>query len=253
MWLAIGGGVDGGERGGARARGQRAGGQTRTTLGAGAGAGGPIGTGATPGSGIRDAEGDRTAAGRSHPGEVDARGGGRGDTIDVRGPNGRRETVRLIGIDAPERGRCGFRAATETLARVLRAGEIELIPGAEDERDRYQRVLRYVEVGARDAGRVLIEHGLAIARYDSRDGYGAHPREDDYGAADRASENVTCEELPPPPAADPPAPAPRGEEPQDAPFENCDQARDAGAAPVQRGEAGYGGHLDGDDDGIACE
>ena len=37
------------------------------------------------------------------------------------------------------------------------------------------------------------------------------------------------------------------------PFANCDAARAAGAAPVRRGDPGYGAHLDGDGDGVACE
>ncbi len=36
-------------------------------------------------------------------------------------------------------------------------------------------------------------------------------------------------------------------------YENCDAVRAAGAAPVHRGDPGYGSHLDGDNDGIACE
>lgn len=36
-------------------------------------------------------------------------------------------------------------------------------------------------------------------------------------------------------------------------FRNCTEARAAGAAPVNRGEAGYGPHLDRDGDGIGCE
>lgn len=36
-------------------------------------------------------------------------------------------------------------------------------------------------------------------------------------------------------------------------FRNCDAARAAGAAPVRRGEPGYGPHLDRDNDGIGCE
>ncbi|MFN4154512.1 MAG: excalibur calcium-binding domain-containing protein [Paracoccaceae bacterium] len=36
-------------------------------------------------------------------------------------------------------------------------------------------------------------------------------------------------------------------------FRNCAEARAAGAAPVYRGEAGYGRHLDRDNDGIGCE
>lgn len=36
-------------------------------------------------------------------------------------------------------------------------------------------------------------------------------------------------------------------------YKNCSQARAAGAAPIRRGEPGYGSHLDRDGDGIACE
>jgi hypothetical protein len=36
-------------------------------------------------------------------------------------------------------------------------------------------------------------------------------------------------------------------------FENCDAARAAGAAPVRRGDPGYGPHLDRDGDGTGCE
>jgi hypothetical protein len=36
-------------------------------------------------------------------------------------------------------------------------------------------------------------------------------------------------------------------------YANCAAARAAGAAPVYRGEPGYGSHLDRDNDGIGCE
>jgi len=36
-------------------------------------------------------------------------------------------------------------------------------------------------------------------------------------------------------------------------FRNCAAARAAGAAPVRRGDPGYGSHLDRDNDGIGCE
>ena len=36
-------------------------------------------------------------------------------------------------------------------------------------------------------------------------------------------------------------------------FANCSAARAAGAAPVRRGQAGYGSHLDSDGDGVGCE
>jgi hypothetical protein len=62
----------------------------------------------------------------------------------------------------------------------------------------------------------------------------------------------------PPPANAPPSDKHEGQSvlPQDGPavyFKNCSQARSAGAAPIRRGEPGYGSHLDRDGDGIACE
>jgi hypothetical protein len=36
-------------------------------------------------------------------------------------------------------------------------------------------------------------------------------------------------------------------------FRNCTAARAAGAAPVRRGDPGYGRHLDRDGDGVGCE
>ena len=36
-------------------------------------------------------------------------------------------------------------------------------------------------------------------------------------------------------------------------FRNCAAARAAGAAPLFRGQQGYGSHLDRDNDGVACE
>jgi hypothetical protein len=36
-------------------------------------------------------------------------------------------------------------------------------------------------------------------------------------------------------------------------YRNCDAARAAGAAPVHRGDPGYGSHLDRDGDGVGCE
>ena len=37
------------------------------------------------------------------------------------------------------------------------------------------------------------------------------------------------------------------------PYANCAAVRAAGAAPVYRGQPGYGSHLDRDNDGIGCE
>ena len=111
-----------------------------------------------------------------------------GDTVDVDGVG----RIRVIGIDTPERGACGYESATQAMSVLVLDQDVTLVPGAADDEDRYGRLLRYVDVGAVDAGLSLIEDGWAIARYDSRDGYGAHPREEQYVAADLAAPDLGC-------------------------------------------------------------
>ena len=41
--------------------------------------------------------------------------------------------------------------------------------------------------------------------------------------------------------------------PASSAFRNCAAARAAGAAPVYRGDPGFGDHLDRDGDGVGCE
>jgi endonuclease YncB( thermonuclease family) len=112
-----------------------------------------------------------------------------GDTIDVLGPDGVTERVRLIGIDAPEFRDCGFEPAYDLMAALVLDRVVELVPGTREDRDRFGRILRYVDVDGVDAGLELIRAGLAVARYDSRDGYGRHDREDEYVAADEGLKN----------------------------------------------------------------
>ncbi|WP_433331677.1 excalibur calcium-binding domain-containing protein [Spirillospora sp. CA-294931] len=51
-----------------------------------------------------------------------------------------------------------------------------------------------------------------------------------------------------------PAPKPtRTRKPPSAYYPNCAAARAAGAAPVHRGDPGYGRHLDRDGDGVGCD
>ena len=52
-------------------------------------------------------------------------------------------------------------------------------------------------------------------------------------------------------ASDSPAPSEAHSVAQ--PFSSCAMARAAGAAPVRRGDPGYGSHLDRDNDGVGCE
>lgn len=86
-----------------------------------------------------------------------------GDTIRVmRG--GVEDTVRLVGINTPERGECWADEATAGLGAILADGPVRLERDVSD-RDAYGRLLRFVMTpqGA-DAGGVLIDDGHAIAR-----------------------------------------------------------------------------------------
>ena len=105
-----------------------------------------------------------------------------GDTIEL----GNGAGVRIVGIDTPEEGSCGYDAAAANMERLVLGKRVRLTVSDEDQ-DRYGRWLRYVDVGAMDAGLRQIKRGFAIARYDSRDGYGFHVREPRYIAADGAS------------------------------------------------------------------
>ena len=112
-----------------------------------------------------------------------------GDTIVVR-LDGTEQSVRLIGIDTPEttkgKNECAGKEATTSL-RMLIGGEPVLLiaDDTQADRDRYDRLLRYVEVDGQDAGLSLIEHGLAREyTYRESDPY---VRQDRYRAAhDRA-------------------------------------------------------------------
>lgn len=73
-----------------------------------------------------------------------------GDTITVQTANGRRESVRLVGIDTPETGK-GSRAlecygleASEFTAGLLAGIDTVWLEQDIEDRDRYDRLLRYV-------------------------------------------------------------------------------------------------------------
>ena len=167
-----------------------------------------------------------------------------GDTVELRNGDG----VRLLGIDTPEEGECGYDAATQHMERLVLGRSVRLVEATEDT-DRYDRLLRYVIAAGVDAGLRQIQSGQAIARYDSRDGYGPHPREDRYIAVDRKTPNAHRCVAPTPKPAPKPAPTPQ----PTFYFENCTEVEAAGAAPIYRGDRGYSTDLDADGDGVACE
>lgn len=85
-----------------------------------------------------------------------------GDTLHVRLDDGRRERVRLIGIDTPERGACLSGRATGS-ARALADDQRVLLRGdsTQDTRDRHGRLLAYAWVRGRDLGFQQVASGLA--------------------------------------------------------------------------------------------
>jgi endonuclease YncB( thermonuclease family) len=109
-----------------------------------------------------------------------------GDTIRLSSG----EYVRLIGMDAPEVGECGYTKAKKQLDRWVGAHVRLVNPASVDNRDQYGRLLRYVQASGRDTGLALIRKGLAKARYDGLDGYDWHPRQKEYRRADRLSPDV---------------------------------------------------------------
>jgi endonuclease YncB( thermonuclease family) len=106
-----------------------------------------------------------------------------GDTVVVDGFG----PVRLVGIDTPEQGRCGYREATSAMVSLVLGKQVHLVRGSTEDADVYGRLLRYVEVDGTDAGAVLLRDGYARARYNSSDGYPRHFREARYDSLDQDS------------------------------------------------------------------
>lgn len=87
-----------------------------------------------------------------------------GDTIVVGTKTGE-EKVRVIGIDTPElRDRECYAVEAKQFAARMLGGEWVVLrsdPGVPD-RDRYGRLLRYVQVGRADYGQQAIDTGMAV-------------------------------------------------------------------------------------------
>jgi micrococcal nuclease len=88
-----------------------------------------------------------------------------GDTIEAR-IGGRREDVRLIGVDTPETVKpgapveCFGPAASRFTHHLLERRRVHLIFGVE-RRDTYGRLLAYVHLGRRFVNALLVRRGLA--------------------------------------------------------------------------------------------
>ena len=91
-----------------------------------------------------------------------------GDTLDVELSDGTVDRVRIIGINAPESGECFADEATAGLADLVAGERVELIADRTD-RDRYDRLLRYVELAGEDIGARLVSDGLSVVRVSEPD------------------------------------------------------------------------------------
>ncbi len=106
--------------------------------------------------------------------------------------------VRVIGMDSPERGRCGAATATALAKRLAPVGSRIRLgnPASVVDTDAYGRKLRYVERVTSSGARVDIAKRQVVrgskARYDGRDGYQWHPRQAAYRGADARHANFSC-------------------------------------------------------------
>ncbi len=93
-----------------------------------------------------------------------------GDTIEVSLEDGIKEIVRIIGIDTPEilygetASDCFAQEARERMEELLFNGYISLEKNnVGEDRDKYERLLRFVSVNEEDVGSILIKEGYARA------------------------------------------------------------------------------------------
>lgn len=91
-----------------------------------------------------------------------------GDTIIVEG--GR--DVRLLGMDADERGHPCYKLASERLEQLVLNKEVRLESDSRD-KDKYGRYLRWIWLGDELINERLVVEGMAVARHGDDDKYAA--------------------------------------------------------------------------------
>ena len=82
-----------------------------------------------------------------------------GDTVIING-----ESVRLLGIDSDERGYPCYNAAKKRIEELVLNKEVVLEKDNED-KDQYQRYLRYLFLDGGNIGLQMVEEGLAVSRF----------------------------------------------------------------------------------------
>lgn len=93
-----------------------------------------------------------------------------GDTVKVKLGNGSKKKVRMIGIDTPEQGQCGYKKAKRKLNKFTPRGtKVKLVSDStQTNKDRHGRLLRYVHKGTTDANKRQVAKGMAtVYVYDN--------------------------------------------------------------------------------------
>ena len=85
-----------------------------------------------------------------------------GDTVDVE-IDGKKDVVRLIGINAPETGECFGRESANKARAILNSKVVVLeADPSQDDRDKYNRILRYIFLSDKsNFGELMINNGFA--------------------------------------------------------------------------------------------
>ncbi len=96
--------------------------------------------------------------------------------------DGRREEVRLVGINAPERDECHADEARAALEGFVGGADVDLVSAPPQDRDRFGRLLRYVVgPGALPVNLLLVSGGHALALQED------HPELDAFLSADEGA------------------------------------------------------------------
>ena len=96
------------------------------------------------------------------------------------------ETVRIIGIDTPETVdprkpvQCFGEEASNKLKELLNGKDVLMEKNPAEDRDKYDRLLRYVDLDGEDIGAKMIEEGFAYSYKQY-----PHPRLEEYNALEK--------------------------------------------------------------------
>ena len=74
------------------------------------------------------------------------------------------DEIRLIGIDAPEKGRPGADEARTFLTNLIKGKQLRLA-GDKEDKDRYHRLLRYAYLGDIFVNAEMIKQGYAVTLF----------------------------------------------------------------------------------------